>query len=415
MICDNQSDNSDSDAEIDDLPDNKPQLNVIITCKSIKSMYLEYLQDESLLLKPEYQRELCWSSEKMNLFIDTIFKSWIIPNYVIYILSNSEQKENVHSYECIDGQHRLTTLKYYIENTIIPGTNKYIYWSKNGERIYYSMDETNLKILEKKQRRGIKYRNLTKDEKNSFDNFQMSFHMIKSHTRLTIGTKCDIFNRLQNGEKVSSYQKLKNLHQNDITNAIRSNNLCNSLKNINLENKILFEGKVKPKEIEAYYMYFLIRAFLIIDKKTLDINFLDLNIKKYLEANNGSGAPNVKLNDNINNLLSKVNEVINWIATNSEIKIKILSEVLYLYICIYANYGLNGLDTIIKYFNCPTHSNQFSKLNNIKTYKSSVDKVTSSIKMTTIYTSVLKLVLKKDLKIDEKIRNQIEYLNKTNE
>ena len=147
----------------------------------------------------------------MNAFIDTILKGWIIPNYVIYVLSSKEHKTSKYKYECIDGQHRLTTLKYYIEGIPL-SDNRYVYWSSNGERVYYNMDKTLLDDI--RNRRGVKCRNLTEDEKCRFNDYQMSFHMISSATGLTIGTKCDIFNRLQNGEKVSSYNKLKNLHQN---------------------------------------------------------------------------------------------------------------------------------------------------------------------------------------------------------
>ena len=115
-------------------------------------------------LTPEYQRELCWSIEKMNTFIDTIMKGWIVPNYVIYQLSNAELKSTTinYRYECIDGQHRLKTLKMYIENIIYPNTNKYIYWLSNGERVYYKMAKETL--MEISKRRRINCRNMTREE-----------------------------------------------------------------------------------------------------------------------------------------------------------------------------------------------------------------------------------------------------------
>ena len=76
----------------------------------------------------------------MNAFIDTILKGWIIPNYVIYVLSTKEYKLSKYKYECIDGQHKLTTLKYYIESIPLLD-NRYVYWSSNGERVYYNMDK----------------------------------------------------------------------------------------------------------------------------------------------------------------------------------------------------------------------------------------------------------------------------------
>jgi hypothetical protein len=398
--------NSDSGTESsdDDIPINN--IRVQISIKSIKSIYYEYLQDNNLLLAPEYQRDLCWSVEKMNLFIDTIFKEWIVPNYVIYQLSAKEQKHNDFSNECIDGQHRLTTIKYYMENTMIPGTNKYIHWLKNGERVYYNMDNTTINNLNKKRHCRSNCRNLTKDEKAIIDNFQMSFHIITSQDGLDIGTKCCIFNRLQNGEKVSSYQKLKNLHTNTITNTIRSNKLCELMVNISFENKIKFID-TKPKEIKSYYLYFLIRSFLIIDKKSLEINFLDLNIKKYLEASNGQGAPNVKLHTDVMLLYPKVCEIINWITTSNKITHKLLSEVVYLYICIYANYGIADLNLVVEYFNNPKHNNTFLKINDIKTYKQRADKVTSSAKMINVYENIVKKILYKNISSTNNLQDNL--------
>ena len=401
--------NLDSASETESEAEAEPDSNIStqITNKSIKSIYYEYLQGSELLLRPEYQRELCWSFDKMNAFIDTILKGWIIPNYVIYELSPNEQKYNNHTHECIDGQHRLTTLKWFIESKNLDEmsnknttTNKYIYWLNNAERVFYNMDSSKMNEIMKK--RSIKCRNLTINEKKKFDNFQMSFHMIKSsnNNSLSLGTKCDIFNRLQNGEKVSSYEKLKNLHQNLITNCIRSNGLCKHLNDINFISKIDFGKRTRPKKAEGFNIYFLIRSFFIIDKKSLDINYLDLNIKKALEANNGMGEPKYRLRNDINELLIKVIEITDWIASNNEIysnnSIRILPELAYIFICIYVNHGLDDLDKVIKWLYNPNNSKQFNKLNVITSYKQSIEKVTSSLKITEWYKTIIKLILKKD-------------------
>lgn len=38
---------------------------------------------------------------------------------------------------------------------------------------------------------------------------------------------------------------------------------------------------------KKFDIYFIIRSILIIDKKSLDISFFDLNIKKYIEDKDG--------------------------------------------------------------------------------------------------------------------------------
>ena len=373
---------NDSDTEYEEETDSEDEnkMRIQITTKSIRSIHSEFLQNDELLLKPEYQRDMCWSHIKMNTFIETINKGLIVPNYVIYQLSSGELKKNDHLYECVDGQNRLFTLEHYIKSK--PYNGKYIYWKKKNERIFYNMNETELKKL---KRPNNTYRNLSREEKLKFDNFQMSFHMIETQAPLSIKIKCDIFNRLQNGERVKSWIKLRNTN-NIITTTICSNNIIDKMTELKFFDKIKF----KNSEPEAFNIYFLIRAFLICDKQTLlDINYLDINIKKYLEHNNGDGSPNVQLTKNINTiLLPKVNEIIEFISTNDNI-ISILPEIAYIYTCIFINYGSVELNKLIKYFTLNTDI--FNEYNDIKTYKSGHDKVTSSIKLSSIYDKMILL------------------------
>ena len=376
-----KTNDSDTEYEEETDSDDENKMRIQITTKSIRSIHSEFLQNDELLLKPEYQRDMCWSHIKMNTFIETINKGLIVPNYVIYQLSSGELKKNDHLYECVDGQNRLFTLEHYIKSK--PYNGKYIYWKKKNERIFYNMNETELKKL---KRPNNTYRNLSREEKLKFDNFQMSFHMITTDNKpLSIEMKCDIFNRLQNGERVKTWIKLRNTN-NIITTTICSNNIIDKMTELKFFDKIKF----KNSEPEAFNIYFLIRAFLICDKQTLlDINYLDINIKKYLEHNNGDGSPNVQLTKNINTiLLPKVNEIIEFISTNDNI-ISILPEIAYIYTCIFINYGSVELNKLIKYFTLNTDI--FNEYNDIKTYKSGHDKVTSSIKLSSIYDKMILL------------------------
>jgi hypothetical protein len=55
---------------------------------------------------------------------------------------------------------------------------------------------------------------------------------------LNIDTKCKIFNRLQNGESVASYIKLKN-NNNIICSNIRTNKLLDYMNDLNIIDKII--------------------------------------------------------------------------------------------------------------------------------------------------------------------------------
>ena len=67
----------------------------------------------------------------------------------------------------------------------------------------------------------------------------MCLTYIKSTTKngLSMKLKCDLFNRLQNGERVESYVKVKNL-DTPITNFIHSNKSLAKLTQLDLISKI---------------------------------------------------------------------------------------------------------------------------------------------------------------------------------
>lgn len=366
---------SDEYLSIDEENEENDKIIQQYSCKSISACYEEYLKDNNLLLTPEYQRDFCWSTQKQITFLDTVYKNWIIPNYVIYKLSTSESKDSNFCYECIDGQQRFQTIKNFIENT-----NNEIYIKIDKFKVYYSKKDSNKLLLQKK----TKYRIFTKDEKNIFNDYQMFINIIqsKNNKSLNIDTKCKIFNRLQNGESVASYIKLKN-NNNIICSNIRTNKLLDYMNDLNIIDKIIL------KNIQT--IYFCIRTFLIIDKKNLDINYLDLNIKKYLEANNGLGFPQVQIHNNIDEILIKVKEIINFICNNDKI-IQILPELAYIYICIYANYGINTLNKIIDFLSLKKNKNIIDKYNDIKKYQNA--SVTSIENINKQYESLILLTNK---------------------
>lgn len=245
--------NSDSDNDLSD--DEVIKLDSKIEVISIRSFYDQYLKCDKLLLKPEYQRDFCWSQVKQNTFIGTIMNKWIIPNIVIYKLSKKEAKQTNYLYECIDGQHRLVTIKNYIENV-----NKKLYYKDiNNIKYYY-----NSSTLQKG------YKNLNKENLDIFDTYQLCLNIIQTENKdkpLELKTKCKIFNLLQNGEPVSLYEKIKN-YDNPIINFIRENKIINYMNNLNFNDNIII--KKESKNFQSFNLFFIIRSFLILDKKNLN-------------------------------------------------------------------------------------------------------------------------------------------------
>lgn len=271
----------DSDDESIEENETTNPIKKINNITSIITIYNTYFNRNNINLKPNYQREFTWNFNKMCIFIDSIMNGYVIPSFILSTIHN--KNNNNYNYECIDGQHRLTVLKKYMNSELIKigPYEKYIYFGKyeNNKKIkiFYQLNNS----IKQKYKNC---REMTDVEKMFFEDTQLQFVIIESD--ITDIQKCDIFNRLQNGEKVNGITKVKNINH-IITNYLRNNNIISN--NIVNEFKDIIKNKISKRNTEIslieYYSYLLIRLIVIYDKKNFEINFLNLNIKKYLINN----------------------------------------------------------------------------------------------------------------------------------
>lgn len=315
-ISDDESEDEDEDI-IENKLDKKNEI------PSISTIYHNYFTRNRINLQPNYQREFTWTFEKMCMLIDSLMKGYVIPSFILYKISPEEKKENQnpntnYDYECIDGQHRLKVLQKFMnsESIQIGPHEKYIYWenikkdklgNKTKEKVFYKL------IPEIKAKYKKDAREMTLEEKNFFEDTQLQFIFITS--KLVDKQKCDIFNRLQNGEKVSSITKVKNI-SHPITNYLRNNNII-SLSIIDEWNDIIKTNLIKRGSSNSknnylidHFTYLVIRLILIYDKKSLDINYLNLNIRKYLEGNYTSTQLNLDIDIIYKNIIKIRNKII---------------------------------------------------------------------------------------------------------
>jgi hypothetical protein len=303
--------NIDSDTDDDSNNNNGNKIDKKCDNPSISTIYNMYFTRNRINLQPNYQREFSWSFDKMCTFIDSLMKGYVIPTFILYKLSFDEKTSDKNiDFECVDGQHRLKVLQKFMNSESISiGTyEKYIYWenikkdkfgNKSKEKVFYNLTDE----IKSKYKKFA--REMTIDEKNFFDDIQLQFIIIQS--KLNDRQKCDIFNRLQNGEKVSSITKVKNI-SHPITNYLRNNGIIGSLiidewgeiikTNLSKRNSITS----KNNYLIDHYTYFVIRLMLIYDKKSLDINYLNLNIRNYLENNYSM----VKINGDIEQIYKNI-------------------------------------------------------------------------------------------------------------
>ena len=212
-----------------------------ITTKEIQSVYTELLKNnEDLELRPAYQRTLCWTEEQKTNLIDSIMSGCPMPIFLLYSFECLN--------ECIDGQHRLTTIKNYMEQIYTPNNKPFPWKLCNGEQIdyvFYDDRHDSMKKYVEEQNKKKRYnsnkkvfRFMTSEEKNRYKTYEIAIQKIT--TELSFEQRKEIFLRWQSGTGITQCEKFKNenylfcefIIKNNLQNTI-SKNLSEFLKSDN--------------------------------------------------------------------------------------------------------------------------------------------------------------------------------------
>jgi hypothetical protein len=293
---------------------------------TIRSLDTDFLKENRINIRPKYQREICWKYEDMLKMLETFITRGFVQNFFIYELPN---RIDTFDYECVDGQHRITVIKYYIEN--IPINNQYLYYEdpNTKQKVFYKITPE----IKKKYKSNIRELNNETEKKYFLDvDLQMVFISDIPNEQYL----CEQFNRLQNGRNTGIVDILKNidhpltnfLRNNDIT---RKNNVVNYWEDICLIKKIKDYNQVNDvmnKNIEIY-TFLIIKLFYIIDKKDLNIVYDNKKITIYLDNRD----KNVDIKGDINVIYEKINEFKNNIK--GLLKEKIIPELFLILVHLY--------------------------------------------------------------------------------
>ena len=313
-----QDSEQDIEQDRDSDPDNDTseyfEIEKHISQRGLRSLYDSLLVKNKINLEPVYQREFIWNSDKQNLLIDSIMRSFIVPN-IIFIKDYSEN----YTYECIDGQHRLNVIKCFITGEKLKG--HYVRWQhKKGNRSIENIFYEKNKNTENNKVRFKRY--MTEYEKDRFDEFSMTLCIINSkHSFKDI---CTIFNRLQNGEKCSRSVRIKNL-DHPLSELIRKsgvyNNkqfkktkICKYLWDIFFPNK---KNKSSPADNNLFVS--IIIRYAIIYVKGIDeiTSYLDIQLYKDIEIKSNRVDTSSKSSDLI---LENMECFLEYIAEHSKNK-----------------------------------------------------------------------------------------------
>jgi hypothetical protein len=175
-------------------------------CKSIDDILRDKYYNK-INTCPIYQRHIRWKHHAMNDFIGTVMNNGLVPGLIMYELDSNEKtgKNLRKDYEMVDGQHRLYTLKAFMDATYrtLPHMKKQfiVYWNyqhQNEEglteyqHVFYK--QTN-DVIEYCQENKITPYYLNDEEMKHFDNYGLHITMIRNS--ITINQRREIFMSLQ--------------------------------------------------------------------------------------------------------------------------------------------------------------------------------------------------------------------------
>ena len=205
---------------------------------------LNYYNDKTLKLDPEYQRDIVWNEDKMMSLIDSIIHGYYIPPLIINL--NTDGK-----YICIDGKQRITSILNFM-------TNK-IYYSINDNKIYFKdFDRFSEHTFYNRQIQVCYYENIDSD------------------------VELEIFRRVQKGEPMAKMELMKSYNP-DLINELLKKTSDRIYKE--------FFRKYNIRQHRDYHLNYVLRAFMMECKKdkefiTLTLPEVEKFVKKYDNKDN---------------------------------------------------------------------------------------------------------------------------------
>jgi hypothetical protein len=308
----NSSDNDNNDVIVEDYFEIQTQTST----HGLRSFYDTDLKKNRINLQPEYQRDFAWNAEKQNLLIDSIMRSFVIQSF---IFAKSDKKE--YKYECIDGQHRLSVIKHFISGEKLNGHQ--IRWQRKNakgitENIFY---EKNV-FTDKNGTPHKKY--MTDSEKERFDDYLISICIITNED-LKFTDRCLIFNRLQNGERTTRLDRIKNI-DHPISEPLRQLNIhrYDEFKKTEFGKQMLklFGNLTKRKSKKSMMMAitFIVMRYIQVYVKGIDeiTSWLDMNLERDIYSN----SDRINIGTNISaQIITNIKKFVNDIyITDSNIK-----------------------------------------------------------------------------------------------
>jgi 5-methylcytosine-specific restriction endonuclease McrA len=247
--------------------------------KQVLSIYNEYLCDNTLNLRPAYQRALVWSDDQKSKLIDSIMGKYPMPIFLLYICDTDPE---CAATECIDGQNRLSTIKEYMEQSYEENDDPPFSWIRmfddEEHHVFYPSSNQvlreslksycDIKNSERSKKKKV-YRLMTDLEKKRYDSYNCTLSIID--TPLTFEQRKEIFNRWQSGTSISQCDRFKN-EPYPFCKFVLSDILDNSSTYIDCLSDILSSGRKNW----LFDVYRLLKLFMTNDMKEAAIDTISV-------------------------------------------------------------------------------------------------------------------------------------------
>lgn len=278
--------------------------------ESFKKPLCDLLRDsyfDKINPRPVYQRHIRWAPAAMNDFISTVMNNGLVPGLIMYQLATDERigKNEGKNFEMVDGQHRLYTLKAFMDSTkqLLPHIKKpfIVFWNYESEsetgdiqysKVFYKETED---VIEYCRENKITPQYLSDEEREYFENFGVNITLIRS--KLTLNQRREIFMSLQKGIPVRNSDFLKNKTDCKLVAFMSENCYEEMMTNTFFEHC--------HKKAANYWVHWICRCFLLykrfhglckeakLNNSPVSETFLieDKQIKKLIELNSPEFNP----------------------------------------------------------------------------------------------------------------------------
>ncbi|QRN82913.1 DUF262 domain-containing protein [Chloroflexota bacterium] len=187
---------------------------------------------------PDYQREEVWPISKKQLLIDSILQGWHIPKFYFQMVDKN-------SFECVDGQQRLSAIFEFFDNQL------------------------QLSEESKKKFNASTYNELPDDISDSFDDYEIEIEEIEDVNENELE---ELFQRLQLGTPLNTAEKL-----NAISGDMRD--FCHEISSANF-----FENKI-PLRNTRYAYFEIATRWLLLEARGIQPQLRFPQLEGFLKEN----------------------------------------------------------------------------------------------------------------------------------